>query len=175
MIKKLQKRLTLLFICSVMSIFTVVFCLFIHESIQSKKENEMYFFTRMITYLVFQLENTDDAAGDLTLTGQTYDFTLLLKNNQNAFIPVNTNHSNTDTNTLIALFEQELHKTSIDLVDNTHSTQSGIFSFSAPDSTVVNLSPEALIYQGFLALFLYKKMVTVQNPLSSKDNIRIPI
>ena len=105
MIKKLQKRLTLLFICSVMSIFTVVFCLFIHESIQSKKENEMYFFTRMITYLVFQLENTDDAAGDLTLTGQTYDFTLLLKNNENAFIPVNTNHSNTDTNTLITLFE----------------------------------------------------------------------
>ena len=48
MIKKLQKRLTLLFICSVMGIFTVVFCLFIHESIQSKKENEMNFFTRMI-------------------------------------------------------------------------------------------------------------------------------
>lgn len=133
MIKKLQKRLTLLFICSVMSIFTVVFCLFIHESIQSKKENEMYFFTRMITYLVFQLENTDDAAGDLTLTGQTYDFTLLLKNNQNAFIPVNTNHSNTDTNTLITLFEQELNKTSTDLLDNTHSSQSGIFSFSTPD------------------------------------------
>ena len=83
MIKKLKKRLTLLFICSVMGIFTVVFCLFIHESIQSKKENEMYFFTRIITYLVFQLENTDDATGDLTLTGQTYDFTLLLKNNQN--------------------------------------------------------------------------------------------
>ena len=133
MIKKLQKRLTLLFICSVMGIFTVVFCLFIHESIQSKKENEMYFFTRMITYLVFQLENTDDAAGDLTLTGQTYDFTLLLKNNQNAFIPVNTNHSNTDTNTLITLFEQELNKTSTDLLDNTHSSQSGIFSFSTPD------------------------------------------
>lgn len=133
MIKKLKKRLTLLFICSVMSIFTVVFCLFIHESIQSKKENEMYFFTRIITYLVFQLENTDDAAGDLTLTGQTYDFTLLLKNNENAFIPVNTNHSNTDTNTLITLFEQELNKTSTDLLDNTHSSQSGIFSFSTPD------------------------------------------
>ena len=133
MIKKLKKRLTLLFICSVMSIFTVVFCLFIHESIQSKKENEMYFFTRIITYLVFQLENTDDATGDLTLTGQTYDFTLLLKNNENAFIPVNTNHSNTDTNTLITLFEQELNKTSTDLLDNTHSSQSGIFSFSTPD------------------------------------------
>lgn len=133
MIKKLKKRLTLLFICSVMSIFTVVFCLFIHESIQSKKENEMYFFTRIITYLVFQLENTDDAAEDLTLTGQTYDFTLLLKNNENAFIPVNTNHSNTDTNTLITLFEQELNKTSTDLLDNTHSSQSGIFSFSTPD------------------------------------------
>lgn len=133
MIKKLKKRLTLLFICSVMSIFTVVFCLFIHESIQSKKENEMNFFTRMITYLVFQLENTDDAAGDLALTGQTYDFILLIKNNENIFIPANSGHSNTDTNTLISLFEQELHKTSIDLPDHTHSTQSGIFSFSAPD------------------------------------------
>lgn len=129
MIKKLKKRLTLLFICSVMSIFTVVFCLFIHESIQSKKENEMYFFTRIITYLVFQLENTDDAAGDLTLTGQTYDFTLLLKNNENAFIPVNTNHSNTDTNTLITLFEQELNKTSTDLLDNTiaHKAEYSLF------------------------------------------------
>ena len=153
MIKKLQKRLTLLFICSVMSIFTVVFCLFIHESIQSKKENEMYFFTRMITYLVFQLENTDDAAGDLTLTGQTYDFTLLLKNNQNAFIPVNTNHSNTDTNTLITLFEQELNKTSTDLLDNTHSSQSGIFSFSAPDRHS---------YYGIQATVITKNMDTLE-------------
>ena len=31
-------------------------------------------------------------------------------------------------------------------------------SFATFTSTVVNLSPEALIYQGFLALFLYKKM-----------------
>lgn len=153
MIKKLKKRLTLLFICSVMGIFTVVFCLFIHESIQSKKENEMNFFTRMITYLVFQLENTDDAAGDLTLTGQTYDFTLLLKNNENAFIPVNTNHSNTDTNTLISLFEQELHKTSIDLADNTHSTQSGIFSFSAPDRHS---------YYGIQATVITKNMDTLE-------------
>ena len=153
MIKKLQKRLTLLFICSVMGIFTVVFCLFIHESIQSKKENEMYFFTRMITYLVFQLENTDDAAGDLTLTGQTYDFTLLLKNNQNAFIPVNTNHSNTDTNTLITLFEQELNKTSTDLLDNTHSSQSGIFSFSAPDRHS---------YYGIQATVITKNMDTLE-------------
>ena len=153
MIKKLQKRLTLLFICSVMGIFTVVFCLFIHESIQSKKENEMYFFTRMITYLVFQLENTDDAAGDLTLTGQTYDFTLLLKNNQNAFIPVNTNHSNTDTNTLITLFEQELNKTSTDLLDNTHSSQSGIFSFSTPDKHS---------YYGIQATVITKNMDTLE-------------
>ena len=41
--------------------------------------------------------------------------------------------SNTDTNTLITLFEQELNKTSTDLLDNTHSSQSGIFSFSTPD------------------------------------------
>ena len=33
----------------------------------------------------------------------------------------------------------------------------GIF-LKVPDTTVVNLSPKALIYQGFRALFLYKKM-----------------
>ena len=54
MIKKLKKRLTLLFICSVMGIFTVVFCLFIHEIIQSKKENEMYFFTRLTDITIME-------------------------------------------------------------------------------------------------------------------------
>lgn len=87
------------------------------------------------------------------MTGQTYDFTLLLKNNENAFIPVNTNHSNTDTNTLIALFEQELHKTSIDSPDHTHSTQSGIFSFSAPDRHN---------YYGIQATVITKNMDTLE-------------
>lgn len=133
MIKKLRKRLTLLFICSVMSIFTIVFCLVLQKNVQSKQEEEMNFFARMITYLVFQLENTDDTAKNLQLTGQTYDFTLLLKNNENNFVSVNSIVYDTDTDTLISLFKQELKKTATDSIDDTHSTQSGIFSFSAPD------------------------------------------
>lgn len=133
MIKKLKKRLTLLFVCSVMSIFTIVFCLILQKNVQSKQEEEMNFFARMITYLVFQLENTDDTEKNLQLTGQTYDFTLLLKNNENEFIPITSIFYDTDTDTLITLFEQELKKTATDSLDDTHSTQSGTFSFSSPD------------------------------------------
>ena len=88
MIRKLKKRLTLIFICSIMAIFTLVFCLFIDENIQSEKEEEMNFLGRMTTYLVFQLENSSDLGQDLTLAGQTYDFTLLLKNANGSFVPI---------------------------------------------------------------------------------------
>lgn len=134
MIRKLKKRLTLIFICSIMSIFTLVFCLFINENIQSKKEEEMNFLGRMTTYLVFQLENSSNLDQDLTLAGQTYDFTLLLKDQNGSFVPITTTIPDSDMNTLITSFEQELKKVSINYIDNTHNLQSGTFSFSTPDT-----------------------------------------
>lgn len=134
MIRKLKKRLTLIFICSIMSVFTLVFCLFINENIQSKKEEEMNFLGRMTTYLVFQLENSSNLDQDLTLAGQTYDFTLLLKNQNGSFVPITTTIPDSDMNTLITSFEQELKKVSINYTDNTHNSQSGTFSFSTPDT-----------------------------------------
>lgn len=67
MIRKLKKRLTLIFVCSIMGIFTLVFCLFINEKIQSEKEEEMNFLGRMTTYLVFQLENSSNLEQDLLI------------------------------------------------------------------------------------------------------------
>lgn len=134
MIRKLKKRLTLIFVCSIMGIFTLVFCLFINEKIQSEKEEEMNFLGRMTTYLVFQLENSSNLEQDLTWAGQTYDFILLLKDQNGSFVPITTTISDSDMNTLIASFEQELKKVSTYYTDHTHNSQSGTFSFSTPDT-----------------------------------------
>lgn len=117
-----------------MGIFTLVFCLFINVNIQSEKKEEMNFLGRMTTYLVFQLENSSDLDQDLTLAGQTYDFTLLLKNANGSFVPITTTILGSDMNTLITSFEQELKKVSTNYTDNSHNSQSGTFSFSTPDS-----------------------------------------
>lgn len=58
MINKLKKQLVCIFICVTMLIFTVVFCLLLHNNIVSVKENDRNFFSREVTYLIFQLEET---------------------------------------------------------------------------------------------------------------------
>lgn len=135
MIKKLKKRLTLIFICSVMGIFTFVFCLFINESIQSEKENDINYFGRMTTYLVFQIENSSDLEQDLAIAGETYNFILFLKDQNKTFMPANSSVSDIDINTLITSFEQELGKTNEVKIDTIpYSSQSGTFSFTTPDN-----------------------------------------
>ena len=134
MIKDLRKRLSLIFICSVMGIFTLVFALFINENVQSAKIAEINFFGRIATTLIFQLENSSDLKQDLETTGQAYDFTLLLKDKDDTLIPINTIIQHSDMEILITSFEKEIKKVSVDTVDNTHSSQSGTFSFSTPDN-----------------------------------------
>ena len=137
MIRNLKKRLSLIFICSVMSIFTFAFVLFINENIQSERNTEINFFGRLTTTLIFQIENSSDLEKDLTIAGQTYDFTLLLKVKDNTFIPINVSVPDCKIETLIASFEKEISNVSevcVDTIDNTRSSQSGTFSFSTPDN-----------------------------------------
>lgn len=137
MIRNLKKRLSLIFICSVMSIFTFAFLLFINENIQSERNTEINFFGRLTTTLIFQIENSSDLEKDLKIAGQTYDFTLLLKVKDNTFIPINVSVPDCKIETLIASFEKEISNVSevcVDTIDNARSSQSGTFSFSTPDN-----------------------------------------
>ena len=60
MIQSLKKNLYILLICSLMFIFSIVFCLMIHENIKIKKNSELAYFNRMTTTLVLQLEHESD-------------------------------------------------------------------------------------------------------------------
>lgn len=136
MIKKLKKRLTLIFVCSIMSIFTLVFCLFITENIKSEKEEEMNYFGRMATYLVLQLENSSDLNLDLEDAEQFYDFLLRLAKPDNTTLYISPSTSDTDIDTILTAFEEErqnvltAYSTSS---TNIQSSLSGTLTFSTPD------------------------------------------
>ncbi len=75
MINKLKKQLVCIFISVTMLIFTVVFCLLLHNNVVSVKENDRNFFSREVTYLIFQLEET--SMPEQTLTNWESDGFLL--------------------------------------------------------------------------------------------------
>ena len=96
---------------------------------------------------------------DLKTTGQAYDFTLLLKDKDDTLIPINTTIHHSEMETLITSFEKEIKKVSVDTVDNTHSSQSGTFSFSTPDNRSLYGIHMKIITQdnGFSELYAIKE------------------
>lgn len=136
MIKKLEKRLSFIFICSIMSIFTMVFLLFINESIQSEKEDEMNYMSRMTTYLVLQLENSPDLQLDLKSAEQSYNFSLQLMETNDSIVYQSPSRSGYDLNTLISAYEQTQKKVLTEFsktASNTQSSLSGTLTFSTPN------------------------------------------
>ena len=136
MINKLKKRLMLLFFCSVMGIFTLVFFLCINENLQSAKEKEMNFFGRMATYLVLQLENSSNLDYDLDAAEQYYHFSLHLTGQNNSIIYPNSSASRNDISALIKAYERQRKHVLSEFSSNTSDTQStlsGILTFSTPD------------------------------------------
>ena len=136
MINKLKKRLMLLFFCSVMGIFTLVFFLCINENLQSAKDKEMNFFGRMATYLVLQLENSSNLDYDLDAAEQYYHFSLHLTGQNNSIIYPNSSASRNDISALIKAYERQRKHVLSEFSSNTSDTQStlsGILTFSTPD------------------------------------------
>lgn len=136
MINKLKKRLMLLFFCSVMGIFTLVFFLCINENLQSAKDKEMNFFGRMATYLVLQLENSSNLDFDLATAEQYYHFSLQLTGQNNSVIYPNFSASSNDISALIKAYEHKRKNVLSESSNNTSDTQStlsGTLTFSTPD------------------------------------------
>lgn len=60
MIKKLKYKLYILFSLSILTIFTIIFSLFVYQNINAEKEGDISFFKRMTTYHVEELEGLKD-------------------------------------------------------------------------------------------------------------------
>ena len=100
MIQRLKRNLYFLLIGSLMFIFSIVFCLMIHENIKAKRKSELAYFNRMATTLVLQLEHESDYQTCLNLYEEQRDMYFQILSN--------TGHS---------LYQSEYLKNNTDIID----------------------------------------------------------
>ena len=161
MINNLKKRFTMIFMSSIMGIFTFVFCAFLWKNIQAHQKQEADFMERMATSLVFQLENSSNLEQDLTFAERTYDFLLYLTE-QNHVLFQSSTASESDIKPFIESFENKqkqvltVYQTDSEI---SQSSLNGILSFFAPDKkTYYGIQADIVTKKGQnLALYIIKK------------------
>lgn len=133
MIKKLKTHLTLLFVLSVMLVFSIVFCILVHENINSVKKTENDFFTRIATCLIFNLENTSDYKKELKNFEKNYDMYLLLSDHNHSVLYQSPSIFYDDTKSALDTFIEESNKIEVYSLESTPSSStSGFIRFQTP-------------------------------------------
>lgn len=130
MIKKLKTHLSILFVLSVMLIFSIIFCILVHENINSVKKAENDFFSRIATCLIFTLENTSDYEKELYNVETNYDMYLLLSDHNHNVLYQSPNIFYMDTKSALDTFINERNKIEVYSLESTPSSStSGFFLF----------------------------------------------
>lgn len=60
MVKRLKRNLYILLIGSLMLVFSIVFCLFIHQNMKAKRKASIAYLNRMASMLIFSMEQSSD-------------------------------------------------------------------------------------------------------------------
>ena len=136
MIQRLKQNLYFLFISSLMFIFSIVFCLMVHENIKTKKNSELAYFNRMATTLILQLEHESDYQTFLNLYEEKRDMYFQLLSDtgrplyQSEYLENNTDIIDTFLTTLLDT-EGDFTLSPSSLKDNYYSRQSGTYTIKA--------------------------------------------
>ncbi len=136
MVQSLKRNLYILLIGSLMSIFSIVFCLMIHENIKAKKKSELAYFNRMATTLVLQLEHASDHQACLNLYEENRDMYFQILSDtghilyQSEYLKKNTDIIDTFLATLLDT-EGDFTLSPSSLKDNYYSRQSGTYTIKA--------------------------------------------
>ncbi len=136
MVQSLKRNLYILLIGSLMSIFSIVFCLMVHENIKAKRNSELAYFNRMTTTLVLQLEHESDYQTCLNLYEERRDMYFQLSSDtgrslyQSEYLGDNTDIIDTFLTTLLGM-EGDFTLSPSSLKDNYYSRQSGAYTIEA--------------------------------------------
>ena len=136
MVQSLKRNLYILLIGSLMSIFSIVFCLMVHENMKAKKNSELAYFNRMTTTLVLQLEHESDYQTCLNLYEERRDMYFQLSSDtgrslyQSEYLGDNTDIIDTFLTTLLGT-EGDFTLSPSSLKDNYYSRQSGAYTIEA--------------------------------------------
>lgn len=119
-----------------MFIFSIVFCLMVHENIKTKKNSELAYFNRMATTLILQLEHESDYQTFLNLYEEKRDMYFQLLSDtgrplyQSEYLENNTDIIDTFLTTLLDT-EGDFTFSSSSLRDYYYSRQSGVYTIKA--------------------------------------------
>ena len=136
MVQNLKRNLYILLIGSLMSIFSIVFCLMVHENMKAKKNSELAYFNRMTTTLVLQLEHESDYQTCLNLYEERRDMYFQLSSDtgrslyQSEYLGDNTDIIDTFLTTLLGT-EGDFTFSPSSLKDYYYSRQSGAYTIEA--------------------------------------------
>lgn len=136
MVQSLKRNLYFLMVGSLMSIFSIVFCLMVHENMKAKRNSELAYFNRMTTTLVLQLEHESDYQTCLNLYEERRDMYFQLSSDtgrslyQSEYLGDNTDIIDTFLTTLLGT-EGDFTFSPSSLKDNYYSRQSGAYTIEA--------------------------------------------
>lgn len=136
MVQSLKRNLYFLMVGSLMSIFSIVFCLMVHENMKAKKNSELAYFNRMTTTLVLQLEHESDYQTCLNLYEERRDMYFQLSSDtgrslyQSEYLGDNTDIIDTFLTTLLGT-EGDFTFSPSSLKDYYYSRQSGAYTIEA--------------------------------------------
>ena len=136
MVQSLKRNLYFLMVGSLMSIFSIVFCLMVHENMKAKRNSELAYFNRMTTTLVLQLEHESDYQTCLNLYEERRDMYFQLSSDtgrslyQSEYLGDNTDIIDTFLTTLLGT-EGDFTFSPSSLKDYYYSRQSGAYTIEA--------------------------------------------
>lgn len=136
MVQSLKRNLYFLMVGSLMSIFSIVFCLMVHENMKAKRNSELAYFNRMTTTLVLQLEHESDYQTCLNLYEERRDMYFQLSSDtgrslyQSEYLGDNTDIIDTFLTTLLGM-EGDFTFSPSSLKDYYYSRQSGAYTIEA--------------------------------------------
>lgn len=136
MVQSLKRNLYFLMVGSLMSIFSIVFCLMVHENMKAKRNSELAYFNRMTTTLVLQLEHESDYQTCLNLYEERRDMYFQLSSDtgrslyQSEYLGDNTDIIDTFLTTLLGT-EGDFTFSPSSLKYNYYSRQSGAYTIEA--------------------------------------------
>ena len=94
MVKRLNRNLHILLIGSLMLLFTIVFCLLIHQNIKEKRKNSIAYLNRMASMLVFSMEQNSDYRELLSVYEKKLGYSFRLLSDADPFLYQSENLEN---------------------------------------------------------------------------------
>lgn len=142
MIDKLQKKLTLIFIFSIMSLFTIAFCIVIKKDIAKYKESEYENFRRATAHILFDMDiyNINNIGhSNFSFYEQTESIAFQLEDKEGMIIYKTDSAYFPELTDILTVLKSETEKESTESLTDTRISQSGIFPFIFKDNSYMGI------------------------------------